>query len=196
MSEFFCVAFTRFWFIATSVPSVSSSHNAQNKKMLVKRRGVFAVQKTKMNFDQILSVDKLVKFIYSEKAPNFCEISTVDLSYVVPVKSTVEVSQNFVAFSEYMNFISLEKPNLILHHISWCISSRVDPDFSHWSREDKKLKKKANAVYGTSQEIGRTNLCAVHSQARLGNFFMHFLLCIHLPSLQQDVPELNGVSRL
>ena len=34
----------------------------------------------------------------------FCEISTVDLSYLVTVKSTVEISQNFVAFSEYMNF--------------------------------------------------------------------------------------------
>ena len=44
-------------------------------------------------------------FIYSEKATNFCEISTVDLSYVVTVKSTVEISQNFVAFSEYMNFM-------------------------------------------------------------------------------------------
>ena len=46
----------------------------------------------------------IVKFIYSEKATNFCEISTVDLSYVVTVKSTVEISQNFVAFSEYMSF--------------------------------------------------------------------------------------------
>ena len=45
-----------------------------------------------------------LKFIYSEKAINFSKISTVDLSYVVPVKSTVEISQNFVAFSEYMNF--------------------------------------------------------------------------------------------
>ena len=45
-----------------------------------------------------------VKFIYSEKPTRFCEISTVNLSYVVPVKSTVEISQNFVAFSEYMNF--------------------------------------------------------------------------------------------
>ena len=123
-------------------------------KMLVKRRGVFAVQRTKMNFDQILSVDKLVTLL-----------------------------------SVWRNL------NLILHHISWCISCKIDPDFSHRGREDKKLKK-ANALYGTSQEIGRTNLCAVHSQARLGNFFMHFLLCIHLPSLQQDVPELNGVSRL
>ena len=34
----------------------------------------------------------------------FCEITTLDLSYVVPVKSTVEIWQNFVAFSEYMNF--------------------------------------------------------------------------------------------
>ena len=45
-----------------------------------------------------------VKFIYSDKAANFCKISTVDLSYVATVKSTVEIWQNFVAFSEYMNF--------------------------------------------------------------------------------------------
>ena len=31
-----------------------------------------------------------VKFIYSEKATNFCEIFTVDFSYVVMVKSTVQ----------------------------------------------------------------------------------------------------------
>ena len=34
-------------------------------------------------------------------------ISTVDLSYVITVKSTVEILQNVVAFSEYMNFIYL-----------------------------------------------------------------------------------------
>ena len=45
-----------------------------------------------------------LKFIYSEKATKFCEISTFLLFYVVPVKSKVEISQNFVAFSEYMNF--------------------------------------------------------------------------------------------
>ena len=44
------------------------------------------------------------KFVYSEKATKFCKISTVDLSYVVPVKSTVEISQKFVVFSKYMNF--------------------------------------------------------------------------------------------
>ena len=45
-----------------------------------------------------------VKFIYSEMATKFCAIFTLDLSYVVPVKSTMEISQNFVAYSEYMNF--------------------------------------------------------------------------------------------
>ena len=70
-------------------------------KMLVKRRGVFAVQRTKMNLDQILSVDKLVTLL-----------------------------------SVWRNL------NLILHHISWCISCKIDPDFSHRGREDKKLKKK------------------------------------------------------
>ena len=46
----------------------------------------------------------VLKFIYSEKAENFCEISILLLSYVVPVKIKVEILQNFVACSEYMNF--------------------------------------------------------------------------------------------
>ena len=47
-------------------------------------------------YDHIMQ--KLVKFIYSEKATKFCEISTLLFSYVVPVKSKVEISQNFMAF--------------------------------------------------------------------------------------------------
>ena len=50
-----------------------------------------------------------LKFIYSEKATKFCEISTLLLSYVVPVKSKMEISQNFVAFSEYLTFIRFPK---------------------------------------------------------------------------------------
>ena len=42
-----------------------------------------------------------LKFIYSEEAIKFCEISTVD-------KSKVEVSLNFEAFSEYMNFTATQ----------------------------------------------------------------------------------------
>ena len=41
---------------------------------------------------------------YSEKATKFCEILTLLFSYVLPVKSKVKILQNFVAFSEDMNF--------------------------------------------------------------------------------------------
>ena len=34
----------------------------------------------------------------------YLDISSVELSCVVPVKSTVEILQNLGAFSEYMNF--------------------------------------------------------------------------------------------
>ena len=46
----------------------------------------------------------LIKFIYSERATKFCEIAILYFSYLVPVKSKVEILQKFVAFSEYMNF--------------------------------------------------------------------------------------------
>ena len=36
----------------------------------------------------------VAKFIYSEKATKFCEIFTLLLSYVVPVKSKVKISKN------------------------------------------------------------------------------------------------------
>ena len=45
-----------------------------------------------------------LKFIYSEKATKFCEIFTLLLSYVVPVKSKVKISKKIMDFSEYMNF--------------------------------------------------------------------------------------------
>ena len=46
----------------------------------------------------------LLKFIYSEKATKFCEIFYLLLSTVHTVKTKGKISQNFVAFSEYMNF--------------------------------------------------------------------------------------------
>ena len=45
-----------------------------------------------------------VKFIYSEKATKFCKISTLLLTVCTVVKSKVKLSQNFVAFSKYINF--------------------------------------------------------------------------------------------
>ena len=45
-----------------------------------------------------------LKFIYSEKATKFCKIFPLLLTTVHTVKSKGKISQNFVAFSEYMNF--------------------------------------------------------------------------------------------
>ena len=55
------------------------------------------------NFD-LTPFIKSLKFMYSEKATKFCEISTLDLTTMHTVKYKVEILQNFVAFSEYMNF--------------------------------------------------------------------------------------------
>ena len=59
--------------------------------------------------------NKVLKFIYSEKATKFC--LTLLLSYVVPVKSKVKILQNFVAFSEYMNFTTTTTALGILNRI-------------------------------------------------------------------------------
>ena len=49
----------------------------------------------------------VLKFIYSEKAPKFCEIPTLDLTITTQDKSMMEISQKFMAFSECMNFAKL-----------------------------------------------------------------------------------------
>ena len=46
----------------------------------------------------------VLKFIYSEKATKLCKISTLLLSVCTVDKSKVEIYQNFVTFSEYMNY--------------------------------------------------------------------------------------------
>ena len=57
-----------------------------------------------------------LKFIYSEKAINYFKIFDGDLSYVI--KSTLKISQNFVAFSENMNFTKMgDYPDLRLSSI-------------------------------------------------------------------------------
>ena len=45
-----------------------------------------------------------LKFIYSEKATKFCEIFPLHLTVCTVVKCKGKISQNFVAFSEYMSF--------------------------------------------------------------------------------------------
>ena len=45
-----------------------------------------------------------IKFIYSEKATKFFKIFPLLLTAVHSDKSKGKISQNFVAFSEYLNF--------------------------------------------------------------------------------------------
>ena len=72
---------------------------------------MFADRTVEIKIDDLMH--RMVKFIYSEKATKFCKIFNLLLSYVVPVKSKVEISQNFVAFSEYMNFNKLSRISLV-----------------------------------------------------------------------------------
>ena len=52
----------------------------------------------------------LLKFIYSEKAAKFCEIFPLILTVCTVVKSQVKISQNFVAFSEYITTTHVTTP--------------------------------------------------------------------------------------
>ena len=61
-----------------------------------------------------------INIIYSENATNFCEISTLLLTVCTVVKSKVEISQNFVAFSEYMNFTNFLVCAVILWNNKFC----------------------------------------------------------------------------
>ena len=85
-----------------------------------------------------------IKFIYSEKATKFFEISTVHLTFPTWDKYTVEISQNFVVFSEDMNFtymfqwtISIWKYIFVERHRIY--SKKVTTIWQNW-----KVKLKSN----------------------------------------------------
>ena len=67
-------------------------------------REIWVHSKYVVNFCSKSGLWKL-KFIYSEKATKFCEIFTLLLTVCTVLKSELKILQNFVAFSEYMNFI-------------------------------------------------------------------------------------------
>ena len=81
------------------------------------------ISNTVYNFTTLLSLFKIyitynhVKFIYSEKATNICEIFPLLLIVCTVVKSKGKISQNFGAFSQYMNF------NSSIYHQHQCAQS-------------------------------------------------------------------------
>ncbi len=66
-----------------------------------------------------------VKVRFSEKATKFWEISTLLLSTIHTDKSKVEISENFVAFSKYINFITNSCPIFLV-----ITSNLVDNQFN------------------------------------------------------------------
>ena len=82
-------------------------------KLPIEMKCLFAIKKmANVNVETVSKVKNftkpfVLKFIYSEKATKFFKIFSLLLSYVVPFKSKVKISQNLVAFSKYMNFNNL-----------------------------------------------------------------------------------------
>ena len=58
---------------------------------------IFKKKRKEIIWKKKLFQNYVLKFIYSEKATKLCEISTLILSYVVPVKSKVEIPQNWLS---------------------------------------------------------------------------------------------------
>ena len=99
-------------------PSNEDAPYKLRSKYLWSHIWIFTLLIPRKNFCNLyLEWKYLVKFIYSEKATKFCEISTLLLSECTVGKSKLEPSQNFVAFSEYKNFIEF---NLVMYMILKC----------------------------------------------------------------------------
>ena len=54
------------------------------------------------------------------------------MSYVVPVKSKVKISQNFVAFSRYLNFVFLR-----IIYLERCWDSTINEEIDGWIENHK-----------------------------------------------------------
>ena len=89
-----------------SPQSVSQEGTRSNKSNIKGNRNYLAFEQhiAQRCVLQVFFPVDLLKFIYSEKATRFCEIFPLLLTTVHTVKCKGKISQNFVAFSEYMNF--------------------------------------------------------------------------------------------
>ena len=101
-----------------------------------KQRNQFSLQTAK---NTNITLVFLLKSIYSEKASKLCEISTLLLTALHTVKSKVEISQNFVAFSEYLNLKS---------HRSYLFQTKI---LRAKNIKDSKLVKLRNSLRQSNQ---------------------------------------------
>ena len=73
--------------------------NSFQKMSYFETKIIFKKIQLVLDVKSVFTFQGLLKFIYSEKATKFWEISIVDLSSVVPVKSTVEISKKNMNFT-------------------------------------------------------------------------------------------------
>ena len=98
-----------------------------------------------------------LKFIYSEKATKFCKIFALLLTVCTVVKNKGKTSQNFVAFSEYMNF------NVRFLGLSWIPLPTLVSEVSNGctlSRRKYIITKLElyNSIVHNSEEVLRTRI--------------------------------------
>ena len=107
--------FLSFIASVTVISSISSIKSTSFQKECDKDNWAFPIVTLKRSLwsDHTYASVRL-KFIYSEKATKFCEISILLLSVCTVNQSKVEILQNFVAFSEYTNFTSISIDELVL----------------------------------------------------------------------------------
>ena len=103
-SRFSLHKFVHLKFFWTQFKNVHLQGPCSSRLCISRPYCIYCVAIYLFDFFQIVLNALVLKFIFYEKATKFCEIFTLLLSYVLPVKSTEKISQNFVAFSEYMNF--------------------------------------------------------------------------------------------
>ena len=77
-----------------------------------------------------------LKFIYSEKATKFWEISTLNLTACTVVKFKVKISQKVLAFSEYIKF---NKDGRLFTTLSFTFFTFVDMVLAIWPACDEGL---------------------------------------------------------
>ena len=63
--------------------------------------------------DKNIHASAIIKFRYSDKATKFTGISTIVLRVLSNVKTMMEISSNFVAFSKNLNFITYNNASKI-----------------------------------------------------------------------------------
>ena len=117
-----------------------------------------------------------LKFIYSEKVTKFCEIFSLLLSYLVPVKSKVKISQNFLAFLECMNFINVSKANLaFILARCWFLSSatwKIQGSIIELQKSRNSLKREIACVLIIQQKFQKFEFfyCAQWKNSNFQNF--------------------------